>query len=152
MRGPRGKGQCQVAITEDDGKGEGETAVERNVKQPSFGERIKMLTGVLKAGIQLAGSSEGMFEEGSGSGGMKKVEGLRCSMTYVNIPWQSLIRHWEPEAAERICKHRGVPTREQGRRHENPRIKASIVTPSTRDSVASRHRNKHGEERLLPQR
>jgi hypothetical protein len=79
MRGPNGKGQCQVSVTEPPPKEVlGDQA-------DSWGDRIRRIgSAVVKAtGAALLEGSGGV---GAGEGGE-----LECSMTYVNVPWQSIV-------------------------------------------------------------
>ncbi|KAJ3037340.1 hypothetical protein HDV00_001765 [Rhizophlyctis rosea] len=95
MRGPHGKGQCQVAITEnlpeEEGGGGGSKVGEfgraGRSGVPTLGDRLRWLgTAVTKQIGVVTGA-------GAGQGGvvLRKPESLKCSMTYVNVPWQSII-------------------------------------------------------------
>ena len=79
MRGPRGKGQCQVAITNCDNEAKEETHLE---KKPSK-TLLKMMAGSVKALI----GSDKKLDDASLTIPIK----LRVSMTYVNVPWQSIV-------------------------------------------------------------
>jgi hypothetical protein len=92
MRGPKGKGQCQVAISNLRSLSEGESPVldgenssdDRSSRLKTlFGDRFKMVAGAMKS---LIGGEKGTRAEDVGS-----VEGLMGSITYVNVAWQSIV-------------------------------------------------------------
>ncbi|KAL5039335.1 hypothetical protein BDV3_002691 [Batrachochytrium dendrobatidis] len=91
MRGPNGKGQCQVAITDNDSYvsadvvSQESSAVENS--PPSFTDRLRFFGSVVKN--QLIGNT-GSLGDHHAHRLLKKPESLRCSMTYVNVPWQSI--------------------------------------------------------------
>ncbi|KAI8813166.1 hypothetical protein BJ742DRAFT_791266 [Cladochytrium replicatum] len=126
MRGPNGKGQCQVAITENptSSTNDGATAsgsansstqnlstdatrqstpsgsnLDITGKSPpstmSLAERWKQLSESVKVGLasaqQLASSQQAKQQFAP----LTRLENLRCSMTYVNIPWNSIIAYVE---------------------------------------------------------
>jgi hypothetical protein len=77
MRGPNGKGQCQVCVTEP-------VTEETSEKGSSWGERIR------KLGAAVVKATGAAIIEGGGGVGEGAGE-LECSMTYVNVPWQSIV-------------------------------------------------------------
>ncbi|KAJ3112468.1 dual specificity protein kinase yak1, partial [Nowakowskiella sp. JEL0407] len=153
MRGPHGKGQCQVAITarmpatsavEKESSGSLSKVVEEVVKAvnpvvdegkkgPSIQERLKIIADTLKVGLQMATSSA---EQYASVGGVEqKVDELQCSMTYVNVPWTSLISfrevtHW-PGTRDSLAApaHDRVPVRK-------PPLCAVSTNPSVGSQVA----------------
>ncbi|KAI9341705.1 hypothetical protein BDR26DRAFT_933918 [Obelidium mucronatum] len=110
MRGPRGKGVCQVAICENilsdpvvDSKIDtlslnSSTAASSSTTSSSI---LNMLGGTMRTGINILRSglnavagedSSSPGHPGSqGGANQKKPDALRCSMTYVNVPWHSII-------------------------------------------------------------
>ncbi|KAI9091776.1 hypothetical protein DFS34DRAFT_564503, partial [Phlyctochytrium arcticum] len=106
MRGPHGKGQCQVAIKDDESNSEtvaveddtllSTTSPSSRSKPSTLTDRLYKLGSVVKT--QLATSAVmanvatalGVETPLSESDKMKRPESLRCSMTYVNVPWQSI--------------------------------------------------------------
>ncbi|KAJ3247899.1 hypothetical protein HDU78_002652 [Chytriomyces hyalinus] len=117
MRGPRGKGVCQVAICENILSDTDETnfatsAPSQQSKKQNGGDAassslFSMLGGTMRAGMNvirsgLAGSlgddvsAGARIPSAAGSNGVhgaafKKPDALRCSMTYVNVPWHSIM-------------------------------------------------------------
>ncbi|KAJ3148694.1 hypothetical protein HDU89_004544 [Geranomyces variabilis] len=100
MRGPHGKGQCQVAIKDDplagkpeeDASGTNSVAAESPSaprKTASLADRLMKFGNVVKT--QIAASGVLGLDATSLDDGVAKPESLRCSMTYVNVPWQSII-------------------------------------------------------------
>lgn len=99
MRGPHGKGQCQVAIKDDIPQVQPQD--EDDVFYASLGgkrpgsltDRLLKFGNAVKTQIVAAAVAGGLGGELGGEGeGIKKPESLRCSMTYVNVPWQSIVR------------------------------------------------------------
>ncbi|KAJ3296726.1 hypothetical protein HK104_001287 [Borealophlyctis nickersoniae] len=95
MRGPHGKGQCQVAITEpraaSAGDCDGRDAASGGLpKKATLTDRLKFLGNVVKTQIAAAAAAAGGTVDSDGA--PKKPECLTGSMTYVNVPWQSIIR------------------------------------------------------------
>ncbi|TPX42625.1 hypothetical protein SeMB42_g05051 [Synchytrium endobioticum] len=116
MRGPHGKGQCQVAITEEpsisppspdvtnNGQSGSTNSLAAQQSQPhttdwsdkkplTLADRLRSFGSVVRQQVIAATASA---SSGSGTSIMavdklKKPDGLRCSMTYVNVPWQSII-------------------------------------------------------------
>jgi hypothetical protein len=71
MRGPNGKGQCQVAITEP--------VSEEEIKEKSSSKSVfSLLSNAIKSTL------------GSSDDSSKLPTSLLASITYVNIPWQNL--------------------------------------------------------------
>lgn len=135
MRGPHGKGQCQVAIRDNSMVDDNQDVINKNDDDDendendddhsrerdgeernrsiisntnsnsgsySFSDRFKIFTNTVRAGLNaVAGVVASDTDTGLGSGGnvgqndaataAKRVESLRCSMTYVNVPWGSII-------------------------------------------------------------
>ncbi|KAJ3327998.1 hypothetical protein HDU76_010762 [Blyttiomyces sp. JEL0837] len=99
MRGPHGKGQCQVAIRQNHPEGQEIDDGSRVPTHPSppstptqapktLSERLRLLSDTMRAGFTaITGGAEG----GSIPEALKKPDSLMCSMTYVNVPWQSII-------------------------------------------------------------
>ncbi|KAH6586756.1 hypothetical protein BASA61_006467 [Batrachochytrium salamandrivorans] len=92
MRGPHGKGQCQVAITDNDNYVSSSASMPKKVattiESPvTFSDRLRFLGNVVKNQLSGGGATLG---DSSAFGLLKKPESLRCSMTYVNVPWQSI--------------------------------------------------------------
>ncbi|KAJ3207482.1 hypothetical protein HDU82_003705 [Entophlyctis luteolus] len=109
MRGPRGKGVCQVAICEnvltDPDVSVSKSQPESPVGSfPSTSSLLNMLGGTVKTGLNILrnGISGDTFFVGSPPSGSlsgttstsppRKPDALKCSMTYVNVPWHSIIR------------------------------------------------------------
>lgn len=96
MRGPHGKGQCQVAIAEPaaelaDMDGARVWTDERDDRKvPSLTDRLKFLGTVVSK--QISGVT-GTGPNSTSNGPPRKPDNLKCSMTYVNVPWQSIIRY-----------------------------------------------------------
>ncbi|KAI8922768.1 hypothetical protein BC831DRAFT_474585 [Entophlyctis helioformis] len=134
MRGPHGKGQCQVAIVDheaavnastasgtgkpgstagsnrslNDGADSGPQSPSSGEASMSFSDRLRMLSSAVRTQILGGGggsSSGGSSGGGLGNGGigssglgadrlaanyLRKPDSLQCSMTYVNVPWQSI--------------------------------------------------------------
>jgi hypothetical protein len=78
MRGPNGKGQCQVCVTEP-------VQTEEKEQGVSWGDRIRRLSSAV-----VVATGAAMLEGAGGVGGDGGGE-LECSMTYVNVPWQSIV-------------------------------------------------------------
>ncbi|ORY43319.1 hypothetical protein BCR33DRAFT_717550 [Rhizoclosmatium globosum] len=107
MRGPRGKGVCQVAICENilsdptvvDSKlssspptssGVTTASISNNASSAANSSLLGMLSGTVKTGISILRSALGE-DSGSQEANNRKPDALRCSMTYVNVPWHSII-------------------------------------------------------------
>ncbi|KAI9323929.1 hypothetical protein DFJ73DRAFT_791461 [Zopfochytrium polystomum] len=110
MRGPHGKGQCQVAIQDHSnaagaGAGGGADGGSGSAGSSGFStspgrgmtlsDRLRFLGDTVRAGINAV---TGATSPTSSSGSLdsltttpRKPDSLRCSMTYVNVPWQSII-------------------------------------------------------------
>lgn len=100
MRGPKGKGQCQVAISNllksspvqgdvrSDSSSGDQSAEDRSRGLKSlFGDRFKMMAGAVKSLV--GGSStdgRGLRTDDHGT-----TDGLMGSITYVNVAWQSIV-------------------------------------------------------------
>ncbi|KAJ3018922.1 UNVERIFIED_CONTAM: hypothetical protein HDU68_010922 [Siphonaria sp. JEL0065] len=114
MRGPRGKGVCQVAICENilsdpsiDSKLDAPQQLATATISPSSSGSsglLNMLGGTVRTGYNLlknglnavageTGAGDNLSGGGSNSSGnaLRKPDALRCSMTYVNVPWHSII-------------------------------------------------------------
>ena len=78
MRGPRGKGQCQVAISSLNSSEEDESKKNRTLT-----DRLKGVAGAMKSYILNDKRSDELLGNAS--------NGLQASMTYVNIPWNSIV-------------------------------------------------------------
>lgn len=95
MRGPHGKGQCQVAIMDNETHNQSSTVSEdyslnnasKSDSSPTITDRLRTFGTLVKN--QLVGTSTP--SDRSLSSYLKRPHSLRCSMTYVNIPWQSII-------------------------------------------------------------
>ncbi|KAJ3196668.1 hypothetical protein HK101_008122 [Irineochytrium annulatum] len=90
MRGPHGKGQCQVAIREYQ-----PDAPADEVEQPPGSPTAKVQTlsdRLWKLGTTVRAAVAGPPTPTVPQTPLKKPDSLRCSMTYVNVPWQSIIR------------------------------------------------------------
>ncbi|TPX34883.1 hypothetical protein SmJEL517_g02529 [Synchytrium microbalum] len=118
MRGPHGKGQCQVAITEEPVAAEPSSAATgsssssgssssltesgtanggdvyswNDKKNPTFADRLRSIGSVVRQQVIAAASGSAAGGGSGASSGIRKPDGLRCSMTYVNVPWQSIIK------------------------------------------------------------
>ncbi|KAJ1547174.1 hypothetical protein HK405_006492, partial [Cladochytrium tenue] len=109
MRGPHGKGQCQVAIRENHsdetdstapggggggggggsgGGGVGSDWAGGGAQAPSWLRSLGSSVRAAVAGISQAPSAGAQPDP---TATRKKPESLRCSMTFVNVPWQSII-------------------------------------------------------------
>ncbi|KAJ3106701.1 hypothetical protein HDU96_008138 [Phlyctochytrium bullatum] len=92
MRGPHGKGQCQVSIREYLQQAEQSEEVPTSpTPQPkgptTISDRLRMIGSTVRAGINaVTGSSAPPPPQTT----LRKPETLVCSMTYVNVPWQSI--------------------------------------------------------------
>ena len=75
MRGPRGKGQCQVAISSLP------TEEEEDRKIRGIADRLKRLGGAVK---MIMGTDKMRSED-------TLIQGLMASITYVNIAWASIV-------------------------------------------------------------
>jgi hypothetical protein len=84
MRGPRGKGQCQVAISKLP-----KDEIEESTNEESF-KKVKGLTDRLKL---VAGAVKSMMinDKSNKSEDSSSLQGLMASITYVNISWQSIV-------------------------------------------------------------
>ncbi|KAJ3130091.1 hypothetical protein HK100_008231, partial [Physocladia obscura] len=118
MRGPRGKGVCQVAICENilSGPDDLDTTpsnswtnsytVGTSASSPAPSSLLNILGGTVRTGISILrngiSATLGDGESGSPSNSngslsnspfadFRKPEALKCSMTYVNVPWHSII-------------------------------------------------------------
>ncbi|KAJ3095019.1 hypothetical protein HDU97_007350 [Phlyctochytrium planicorne] len=96
MRGPHGKGQCQVSIREylQNQESQDEATSPTAGSTPKASSTIlKFLGSTVRAGISaVAGTTGNPQQQHQQNASMKKPETLVCSMTYVNVPWQSIIR------------------------------------------------------------
>ncbi|KAJ3218578.1 hypothetical protein HK099_005005 [Clydaea vesicula] len=81
MRGPHGKGQCQVAIKEVENSANGGASL-RNKNSSSW---LKGFS------TNIINSTSLLFDNNETKSLSLTVDELMCSMTYVNIPWQSII-------------------------------------------------------------
>ncbi|KAI8615331.1 hypothetical protein BC830DRAFT_309986 [Chytriomyces sp. MP71] len=104
MRGPRGKGVCQVAICENILADRPEVQISSPALPQSApgasapSSLLNMLGGTVKAGISIlrsglgaVGADDAALPGNTPGAGFRKPDALRCSMTYVNVPWHSII-------------------------------------------------------------
>ncbi|KNC97540.1 uncharacterized protein SPPG_07015 [Spizellomyces punctatus DAOM BR117] len=109
MRGPHGKGQCQVAIKDDlpppNIETEGSSSSSSRKPSSLTDKLFKMGSAVRTQLVAAAAASVlGVDSVGSDAEKLKKPESLRCSMTYVNVPWQSIISDLADHASRRSDK------------------------------------------------
>ncbi|KAJ3211706.1 Fungalysin/Thermolysin Extracellular metalloproteinase 5 [Dinochytrium kinnereticum] len=91
MRGPHGKGQCQVSIREYmqiAETNESTAPASSTPKVTTLSDRLRFIGSTVRAGINaVAGTTSTPPQTAT----VKKPDTLVCSMTYVNVPWQSII-------------------------------------------------------------
>lgn len=86
-RGPHGKGQAQVAIKEPSQP----VLVAEEPKKPTTLSSWGLIKSIGDAFGASSSVSSLELKHDNGEGRRRKVEELSCSMTYVNVPWESII-------------------------------------------------------------
>ncbi|KAI9358632.1 hypothetical protein DFJ73DRAFT_622177 [Zopfochytrium polystomum] len=98
MRGPHGKGQCQVAIQENTDPLPQSHQQHQHLSHSSTipaasaaPSHPATLTSYASSPAVAGGASPQLPSSSVGDPLARKPESLRCSMTYVNVPWQSIV-------------------------------------------------------------